>query len=404
MRHIALVVAILAGAVLVGIAAQYGSTLTDNPKSALAWGFLYGFVTLGGLFGHGLALRVWRHDKKAGLFIGAVAMAAFIIGLSNSLGSMASRGNETTAKRQSVAGDVEDLRGQLKIAEEERKGLKYDPADEDTVNVANEAATNASTAKLRACKYRRGQACIEKENAEKTALEKKTKATNDKAAADRAKKLDEEIIPGLREQIRKAGPVLETNSQGLVLARLAGYTEEEAKKEAPKLLARQNLGMVTVVDMLIVAAMIGYEALTHAHHAAQERPPVPQVPVVAKGVSVRVRELEEMEPDELPPLLATPKPRLISSQVVPFGNVFAIAADVSESGPGKLELREFYIAYARACKEQGKRPVGVEKFAEDIKKLCEASGVKIQVEGDKVYLLNVRLKASEERELEGEAS
>jgi hypothetical protein len=77
---------------------------------------------------------------------------------------------------------------------------------------------------------------------------------------------------------------------------------------------------------------------------------------------------------------------------------------VSESGPGKLELREFYIAYARACKEQGKRPVGVEKFAEDIKKLCEASGVKIQVEGDKVYLLNVRLKASEERELEGQAS
>jgi len=405
MRHIVLVVAILAGAVLVGIAAQYGSTLTDNSTNALAWGFLYGFITLGGLFGHGFALRVWRHDKKAGAFIGVVAMAAFIIGLSNSLGSMASRGNETTAKRQSVAGDVKDLHDRLETAKEERKGLKFDPSDENTVKAANETATNASTAKWRACRDGRGTVCIEKENAEKTALEKKTKAANDKAAAERAKKLDEEIIPNLQEQIRNAGPVLETNSQGLVLARLAGYNEEEAKKEAPKLLARQNLSMVTVVDMLIVAAMIGYEALTHAHHVAQGRLPVPQVPVVAKGVSVRVRELEEMEPDELPPLLATPQPpRLISSRAVPFGNVFAIAADVSESGPGKLDLREFYIAYAKACKEQGKQPVGVEKFAEDIKKLCDASGVKIQVEGGQVYLLNVRLKASEKRALEDQAS
>ena len=52
------------------------------------------------------------------------------------------------------------------------------------------------------------------------------------------------------------------------------------------------------------------------------------------------------------------------------------------------------------AEQQGKRPVEVERFATDIKKLCEASGVKFQVEDDQVYLLNVQLKKSGVRELE----
>ena len=303
MRHIALVFAILGGVTLVFIAARYGYALTDKPADALFWGFLYGLITLGGLFGHGFALRVWRHNQKAGLFIGVVAMAAFVIGLSNSLGSMATRGNETTATRQQVAGDVEGLKGQLKTVEEERKGLKFDPADENTVKAANEAATAATLAKYSECRSGRGPSCIEKETAERQALEKKTKAANDKAAAERAKKLDEEIIQIFREKIRAAGPVLETNSQGLVLARLLGFTEEEAKKEAAKLLARQNLGMATVADLMIVAMMIGYEVLTHAHHEAKSRLPVPQAPATAERVvGTHARDMrpvrEELEPDE----------------------------------------------------------------------------------------------------------
>lgn len=116
--------------------------------------------------------------------------------------------------------------------------------------------------------------------------------------------------------------------------------------------------MVTVVDMLIVAAMIGYEALTQAHHEAQERLPVPQVPVAAKGVSVRVRKLEEMEPDDLPPLVTTPKPRLISSQSEPFGSVFAISAAVLEADQGRLDFLDLRAAYVKVCQRQGKKPRG----------------------------------------------
>ena len=386
----------------------------DSPQSrerALFWGFLYGLITLGGLFGHGFALRVWRHDKRAGAFIGVVAMAAFIIGLSNSLGSMASRGNETTAKRQSVVDAVGDLAEQLKTAEKERKGLKFDPADENTVKAASEVATTATNAKYAECRNGRGPACIEKENAERTALEKKTKATNDKAAAERAKKLDEEIIPKLRDQIKAAGPVLETNSQGLALARLLGFNEEEAKKEAAKLSTWQNLGMATVADLLIVAMIIGYEVLTHAHHEAKSRLPVPQAPATAeRAVGTRARDLrpvrEELEPDGLQPLLERPKPvRQITSQREPFGNVIDIVAKVMEPGFGsKVEIKEAYFAYAHVCKEQGKKPFPPDKFAAEIKRFCKEARVKIHAEEHGVYLLNVRLKTSEKQELEDQAS
>jgi hypothetical protein len=403
MRHVALVFAILGGAALVIIAARYGYASTDNPTDALFWGFLYGIITLGGLFGHGFALRVWRHDKRAGAFIFAVAAAAFIIGQSNSLGSMASRGNEATAKRQGIADDVDDLQKQLKTAVTEREKLQFDPADEKTVSSANEEATNATNARIRECKSGRGPACIEKEKAEEQALAKKTKATNDKAAANRAKKLDEEIIPGLRKQIKEVGPVLETNSQGSALARLFGG-------EAKKLLTWQNLAMGTVAELLIAAAMIGYEILTQAHHAGQPRLPIPQAPRTAEAVPVRTKDLrpvrEELESDEIQPLLERPKPvRQVTSQREPFGNVIDIVAKVMEPDSGSnVELKEAYFAYAETCKEQGKKPFPPAKFASEIKRFCEEARIKIHAEEHGVYLLNVRLKASDERELEGQAS
>ena len=60
-------------------------------------------ITSGGLFGHGFARRSCWDNKGPGALIFAAAMCRPIISLSNSLGSMASRGNETMAKRQGVA-------------------------------------------------------------------------------------------------------------------------------------------------------------------------------------------------------------------------------------------------------------------------------------------------------------
>ena len=151
MRYVALVFALLVGGALTFIAARYGYTLTDNHTDALIWGFLYGAITLGGLFGHGFALRVWRHNKGAGAFIFAVAMAALIISLSNSLGSMASRGNETMAKRQGVADAVKDARRDLESAQNERDKLSFKPTDQAAVDAAKVKAEAATKARVTEC-------------------------------------------------------------------------------------------------------------------------------------------------------------------------------------------------------------------------------------------------------------
>ena len=67
-------------------------------------------------------------------------------------------------------------------------------------------------------------------------------------------------------------------------------------------------------------------------------------------------------------------------------------------------FKNLRAAYVRVCQQQGKKPVDGQRFAEDVKRTCEATGIKIQARGEAVYLLNVRLKASEERKLEGQAS
>ena len=101
-----------------------------------------------------------------------------------------------------------------------------------------------------------------------------------------------------------------------------------------------------------------------------------------------------------------PKPvRQITFQREPFGNVIDIIVKVmAPAAGGRVEIKEAYFAYAHACKGQGKEPFPPDKFATEIKRFCKEARVKIHAEEHGVYLLNVRLKASEERELEGEAS
>jgi hypothetical protein len=73
--------------------------------------------------------------------------------------------------------------------------------------------------------------------------------------------------------------------------------------------------------------VIGYEVLTHAHHRAREMSPA-----------------EELESDEMPPLLERPKPvGQLTSQIEPFGNVIDIIVKVMAPGSGnKVEIKDAY--------------------------------------------------------------
>ena len=253
MQTFARLFGLICGAVVITIAARYGFRTSDNDVDGWIWAFMYGAVSLGGLFGHALGVRAWRQSKLVGALVFAGSAFALLISLSNSIGAMAGRGNEQQATRIQVADLVRDTRRSLKRAEEEREALRFTPTDEDAVSAARARAAAATAAKEAECKYRSAR-CREKEEVESKALADLEGATRNKAATDQEAKLDAQIT-SLKEKIEKAGPVLEANGQGNALARLFNLPEANAAT----LSTYQNLAMAMVIEFLIVISLVASE-------------------------------------------------------------------------------------------------------------------------------------------------
>ena len=367
--------AFLFGALVIFIVARYGFKTSDNDADGYTWAFTYGGVTLGGLCGHAVAVRLWRHSQTASALVFLVATAALTISLSNSLGAMATRGNETQARRLKIAEDVRTLRRGLKRAEDERAALSFVYTDADTVAAARTKATAATGAKEAECK-KRGDKCRALEADEKKALDDVEGAARNKSLTDRAKDLDTEIA-GTKTRIERAGPVLEANSQGAAFARMFNLPESRAEF----LSNWQNFAMAVTLEMMIVAAMIAFEILRHEKSASAS-------------------EAKEISPASEPAkAFAFRKPRLVTSRSEPIGNVATIMAEIMKPGTAreKAEIADLFKAYAEACRQQGKRPAPPEEFSRAMQQLCEEIGIKITRKGDHVYLIKVRLKETEAR-------
>ncbi len=393
MRTFARLFGLACGAVVIAIAARYGFKTSDNDFDGWIWAFTYGAVTTGGLFGHAVALRVWRHDKRIGAVTGIISALALVISLSNSLGAMAGRGNEQQATRIQVAETVRDLRRGLESAESERKGLKFEPTDEAAVTAARTKATAATKTKEEECRYRT-QRCRDKETEESAALAALESATKAKVATDRAAKLDSEIAT-LRQRIEKSGPILEANSQGNALARL--FNLPEAK--AATLTTYQNLAMAMVIELLIVMSLVVSEVLEHHESGPQpaRAATLGEAPQEPQNASVEAMKVEAIAAAEAPaPAIPAPaKPRLIASSAEPVGNVAAIMAEIMEPGRGKVEFEEAYRAYATVCRQRRKRPVLPEDYSDALSRLCRSSGIALKDDGKGVYLLRVKLTLPE---------
>jgi hypothetical protein len=271
MRTLARIFGYAGGTVVVALAAQFGYVSSDNPVNGAIAAFVYGLVSAGALFGPALAARLWRHNGALALFVWAVALAALAIAITNEVGALADRSGEQTALRTAVADTVGDARRSLKLAEAEREGLRFIPADEAAVRAAQAKADTATATKKAECgdeRGGRGSKCREKESAEAEALTAFAEVTGRKAITERAAKLDTDIA-GFRAQIADAGPVRETNVSGKALARLFGVPEEEAAVLATK----QNAAMMIVAELLLVAFLLAAEAL--GKHAPAPSPKQP---------------------------------------------------------------------------------------------------------------------------------
>jgi hypothetical protein len=389
MRFLAGGFGLVCGMVIIAVTSRYGFKTADNDIDGYIWAFLYGMIAFGGLFGHALAVRLWRAGKVAAVLVGIGCALALTLNLSNSLGAMAGRGNETAAARVKIAQEVRDARRSLLRAEEERLGLQYTPTDKETVEAAQRASIAASASREAEC-TKRGDRCREREADERNALAHLATLTSHKATTERAASLDA-AIAGLRAQLERAGPVLEANPQGAAFARMFNLPETTADF----LSTWQNFAMAIAAELLIVLSMVAFEVLR----------PTPTASSSTEHVATKLR-IVETSPETAPAsksarvastkpalvLSTPPKPQLVASRQEPIGRVATIMADLMEVGPGRVEFAEAFAAYASSCRQNGKRIASVEDFSIALKRLCGEVGIKLKSEGDNVYLMRVRLK------------
>lgn len=291
MRHISLVFGVICGAIIIAIAARFGFKTSDSDYDGFIWAFTFGAVTFGGLVIHAVGLKLWDHGyKRAAGVAWAVGALALTVSLSNSLGAMAGRMNETAALHIQTAETVRDARRSLQGKESERRAMVFTATDETAVSAARIAAEAATKAREVECRGAQDWGCRKKQDAEQVALKALTTASQQKSATDLAEKLDREI-DDLKRTIGKAGPVLEANSQGNALAQLFALPETWASF----LSTWQMFLMAIILEVMTAGSFIIFEVLAPAK---MDRGITLARVTVSPSPTAR-REIEAMQADEV---------------------------------------------------------------------------------------------------------
>jgi hypothetical protein len=390
---------LICGAVVIWTVAQYGYMSADDPAARWNTAFLFGVIATGGLFGHAVAVRVGRVSKPWAVMIIIVCGAALVINLSNSLAALAGRNSRSAAESANLSRAIRNDQAELGRLQKalDRLGA-FNPTDHDAVDAAKRAADAATTAKERECgsgdPKQRGRFCRDKEDAERLATQAHAKTTADKALTDRATKIEADMAP-VRDRLRSAGPVVDTNMQGSALARLFRLPDSEAEFAA----TLQQFVLAGVVEALIVLSLVSFELL------APERQQSPRAPsrFARLWQALRSRPGEpQLEPStaiRVPPV--EPRPRLVASSASdrPVGAIPKILADALDSAEGeRVEMADAYRRYAHECAKDSKRPVTPEQFAEPLARFCKGAGIRTKTMPDgSAYLLDVCLARSDRK-------
>jgi hypothetical protein len=382
MRSAVGIFGVACGLIAIGLVGRYGFKSTDIEADAWIMAFLFGAIAAGGLFGHAVAVRLWRLSQMASISVGVVSAAALLLNLSNSLGAIAGRADTVTMERITRNRSIRAAETELKRLADLRTAMPaFVQADADAVSAARRAADAATIAKERECgggdPRQRGRFCRDKEDAEKTAAEALAQVSAAKAATDRATTLEADAQKQ-REKLAELGPVVIINVQGSAIAKLFRLPDEEADFAA----TAQQFGVGVVVELIIVMCMIAWEVLGHA---------IPLAPRPEDAASKADGVTPEVVPSLTPAYPARPKP-VAANNDPPSDSIPKIMTAALEPAAGKrVELEEAFGAYTGACEAEGKRAVPPGPFVDPLRKFCKAAGIRIRDEGGHVYLMNVQI-------------
>jgi hypothetical protein len=261
MRNLVGIFGSACGLVVIGLVSRYGYKSTDVEADAWIMAFLFGVIAAGGLFGHAVAVRLWRRNRLVAIICGLICAVALVINLSNSLGAIAGRADESTTARIKANKQVRDDTAELvRLGKQRASAPEFVPTDEKAVEAGKRAADTATSARNAECgngdPKQRGKNCREREADEKVATDRFVTIAANKAATDTTLKLESDMRE-LRERLAQAGPIVPVNVQGWAIARLFRLPDEEADFAV----VAQQFGIAVIVELLIVMSLIAFELL-----------------------------------------------------------------------------------------------------------------------------------------------
>jgi hypothetical protein len=195
----------------------------------------------------------------------------------------------------------------------------------------------------------------------------------------------------IRDRLRTAGPVVEANVQGSAIAKLFRLPDSEAEFAATV----QQFALAGVVEALIVLSMVSFELLGGSP-SRRIAPPEMRKPLRRRWLQWW-RSRRSAQADA--PAIVPEKPSVSQALKLvavrserPVGSIPKILTAALEPAAGqRVEMAEVYRRYNLDCAAGGNAAVSAEQFADPLKRFCKGAGIRTKVEGEHVYLLNVRI-------------
>jgi len=377
--------AVLLGAVSIALAARYGykgaDTLVDGVISAV----VFGAIALCAFLFDAAAVRLWFMGHRLGsAAIGLIAAAALVVTFTNSLGAIAARGDTTLAERTKAVDARKDDRAELARITAERAAIVFVPATEDAVRISREMVSAAERTRKAECgdgdPKQRGKNCRQRESEEADARTALTATIANKAATDRATKLDADIR-AVRKRLDGVEAVANPNPLGTTLELMLGTG-------ATTLTTWQQTIITAVFELCLVGIMVIFELLGQGKQGAVAASPSPaQEPDQASEIVTSA------------PVLAAPrKTARKGSKSSNGGSVKSFVRDhlfPADDGE-RVDIKALMHTYRKWCAEKGIAPVELNGFLDEVEQLCGKLGIRIEAGDDqRVYCLGVKIEAPE---------
>ena len=375
MRAIAGTFGVVCGALLIALVARYGYKSCDDPIDGVITGFLFAVITAGGLGGHMFTPRLWRRNKTMAVVVSAICFAALVVNISNSVGAIAIRGDQRDAERTQKAQSIQDERAQLTRMTRERDAMPvFQPTTVEAVTAASAAVVAAESVQKAECD-KRGSKCRDRETETSARRGEHAQVLKDRAATERAAKLDVEIA-ALQERLATVKPVGSVNPEAKLLTQVLRLFLTLPDGDGDAALYYKQLAIAVVVELLIVAALIAFEMLGEqgsrrpAPQAGQETAP-PLNSVTASSVAGDA-----------------------STVGVAEGAPERFCAEVLRRKRGKrLPGAPVYPAYQQWCAQLGLQAVPDETFVDRFIAACDAAKIRREMRDGVLYLADVELAA-----------